>query len=91
MVDECLFYFDESKKFIDALSFMNSVHYTPQNDIPSALLQNLAQTLGWNTNISPITNEDFLSSVFGNTATPTYPGYARALTPTELNYAYYRK
>jgi hypothetical protein len=29
-------------------------------------------------------------SVFGNTSTPTYPGYARALTPTELNYAYYR-
>jgi hypothetical protein len=28
--------------------------------------------------------------VFGNTSTPTYPGYARALTPTELNYAYYR-
>ena len=37
--------FDESKKFIEALSFMNSVHYTPQNDIPSELLQNLAQTL----------------------------------------------
>jgi hypothetical protein len=46
--------------------------------------------LGWSSNFSPITNEDFLSSVFGNTSTPTYPGYARALTPTELNYAYYR-
>jgi hypothetical protein len=33
---------------------------------------------------------DFLDSVFGNTQTPTYPGYARALTPTELNYAFYR-
>ena len=45
---------------------MNSVHYTPQNDIPSELLQNLAQTLGWNTDISPITNEDFLTSIFGS-------------------------
>jgi hypothetical protein len=53
-------------------------------------LANLSQTLGWSSNFSPITNEDFLSSVFGNTSTPTYPGYARALTPTELNYAYYR-
>jgi hypothetical protein len=53
-------------------------------------LVNLAQTLGWSSNFSPITNEDFLSSVFGNTQTPTYPGYTRALTPTELNYAYYR-
>jgi hypothetical protein len=51
---------------------------------------NLAQTLGWTSNFSPITNEDFLSSVFGNTTTPTYPGYARALTPTELNYSFYR-
>ena len=82
--------FDQIKQFIDALAYMNSVSYNPSNDIPSQLLANLAQTLGWSSNFSPITNEDFLSSVFGNTSTPTYPGYARALTPTELNYAYYR-
>jgi hypothetical protein len=69
---------------------MNSVNYNPSNDIPSQLLVNLAQTLGWSSNYSPITDEDFLESIFGNTATPTYPGYARALTPTEINYAFYR-
>jgi hypothetical protein len=82
--------FDQVKQFIDALAYMNSVNYNPSNDIPSQLLVNLSQTLGWSSNFSPITNEDFLSSVFGNTTTPTYPGYARALTPTELNYAFYR-
>jgi len=82
--------FDQIKQFIDALAYMNSVSYNQSNDIPSQLLVNLAQTLGWSSNFSPITNEDFLSSVFGNTSTPTYPGYARALTPTELNYAFYR-
>ena len=82
--------FDQVKQFIDALAYMNSVNYNPSNDIPSQLLVNLAQTLGWTSNFSPITNEDFLSSVFGNTTTPTYPGYARALTPTELNYSFYR-
>jgi hypothetical protein len=82
--------FDQIKTFIEGLAYMNSVNYNPSNDIPSQLLVNLSQTLGWSSNFSPITNEDFLSSVFGNTATPTYPGYARALTPTELNYAYYR-
>jgi hypothetical protein len=82
--------FDQVKQFIDSLAYMNSVNYNPENDIPSQLLVNLAQTLGWSSNFSPITNEDFLSSVFGNTQTPTYPGYTRALTPTELNYAYYR-
>jgi hypothetical protein len=82
--------FDQIKQFIDGLAYMTSVNYNPSNDIPSELLVNLARTLGWSSNFSPITNEDFLSSVFGNTSTPTYPGYARALTPTELNYAYYR-
>ena len=82
--------FDEVKQFIDALAFMNSVNYNVGNDIPSQLLVNLAQTLGWTANFSPITDMDFLDSVFGNTQTPTYPGYARALTPTELNYAFYR-
>jgi hypothetical protein len=82
--------FDQIKQFIEGLAYMTSVNYNPSNDIPSQLLANLSQTLGWSSNFSPITNEDFLSSVFGNTSTPTYPGYARALTPTELNYAYYR-
>jgi hypothetical protein len=82
--------FDEVKQFIDALAFMNSVNYNVGNDIPSQLLVNLSQTLGWTANFSPITDMDFLDSVFGNTQTPTYPGYARALTPTELNYAFYR-
>ena len=82
--------FDQVKQFIDALAYMNSVNYFPQNDIPSQLLFNLAQTLGWSSNFSPITNEDFLESVFGNTSTIEYPGYARAQTPTELNYQFYR-
>jgi hypothetical protein len=82
--------FDETKKFIDALAFMNSVNYTIHNDIPSQLLKNLAQTLGWKTNISPISEEDFLSSVFGNTSEVEFPGYSKPLTPNELNYQYYR-
>ena len=82
--------FDEVKKFIDALAFMNSVNYKVGNDIPSQLLTNLAQTLGLNPNISPITNENFLTSVFNPNATQTYPGQSRPDTPTELNYQYYR-
>ena len=82
--------FDQVKQFIDGLAYMNSVNYNPGNDIPSQLLVNLAQTLGWSSNFSPITQENFLDSIFGNTSTPNYPGYAKALTPTELNYAFYR-
>jgi hypothetical protein len=84
--------FDETKKFITALSFMTSVNYNVGNDIPSQLLKNLAQTLGWNTNISPISNDDFLSSVFGtpNQGASDFSGIPQQQTPDELNYQYYR-
>jgi hypothetical protein len=82
--------FDQIKQFIDALAYINSVHYNPEDDIPSQLLYNLSQTLGWNSNFSPITNENFLNSVFGNNAINQYPGYSKAITPTELNYQFYR-
>jgi hypothetical protein len=84
--------FDETKKFIDALAYMNSVNYNVSNDIPSQLLKNLAQTLGWTTNMSPITNDDFLSSVFGqkNHDKSQFTGVGTATTPDELNYQYFR-
>ncbi len=82
--------FDEVKKFIDSLAYMNSVNYQVGNDIPSQLLFNLAQTLGINPNISPTTNEDFLKSVFNPTPQQIYEGQKNTPTPTELNYQYYR-
>jgi len=82
--------FDEVNQFVNSLASMTSVSYNPGNTQPNQLLKNLALTLGWNSNFSPITNEDFLDSVFGNQNIPNYPGYARAQTPTELNYAFYR-
>jgi hypothetical protein len=82
--------FDETKKFIDALAYMNSVHYTVKDDIPSQLLKNLAQTLGWDTNISLITNDNFLNSIFGTQTNTNYTGESREKTPTELDYQYYR-
>ena len=84
--------FDETKKFIDALAYMNSVNYNVGNDIPSQLLKNLAQTLGWKTNMSPISNEELLSSVFGqkNAEKSAFSGVDNVLTPDELNYQFYR-
>ena len=82
--------YDETKKFIDALAYITSVNYVPKNDIPSQLLQNLAQTLGWNTNISLVTDDDFLNSIFGTQNQSIYPGQTRDMTPNELNYQYYR-
>lgn len=82
--------FDEVKKFVDSLAFINSVNYIPQNDIPSQLLINLAQTLGVNTNISPINNEDLLNTLFQTSNQQIYSGQAQDSTPAELNYQFYR-
>ena len=84
--------FDETQKFINALAYMNSVNYNVGNDIPSQLLKNLSLTLGWKTNMSPISNEELLTSVFGdnNGQSPIYSGYSRNQTPDELNYQFYR-
>ena len=84
--------FDETKKFINALAYMNSVNYNTGNDIPSQLLKNLSQTLGWATNMSPISNDDFLGSVFGqkNVDKSSFSGVGQAQTPDELNYQYYK-
>lgn len=82
--------FDETKKFIDALANMNSINYNVKNDIPSQLLQNLAQTLGWNTNISPINNEKFIGDLIKGNKVSVYPGQTRGKTPNELNQQYYR-
>jgi hypothetical protein len=81
--------FDETKSFISALGNINSVHYTVQNDIPSQLLKNLAQTLGWTTNFSPISNEELLQAVF-STQPNTFPGLQIGPTPEEINYQFYR-
>jgi hypothetical protein len=81
--------FDETKSFISALGNINSVHYTVKNDIPSQLLKNLAQTLGWVTNFSPISNEELLQAVF-TTQPNTFPGLQIGPTPEEINYQFYR-
>jgi len=81
--------FDQTKTFITALSNMTNVNYVVKNDIPNILLKNLAETLGWKINISPISNEELLSSVFSPT-TNLFPGLSKGQTPEELNYQYYR-
>ena len=84
--------FDEINKYIYGLAYTTSVNYNVGNDISSQLLRNLAQTLGWQTNISPITNSDFLGSVFGqpNQEKSNFSGVPVSQTPDELNYQFYR-
>jgi hypothetical protein len=82
--------FDETKKFIDSLAYMTSVNYVVGNDIPSQLLVNLANTLGIDTKISPITNDSLLGSIFTTSTEQIFPGQSVQQTPQELNYQFYR-
>jgi len=81
--------FDETKKYIDAITHMTSINYNVGNDVPSKLLVNIAQTLGWSTNISPIQNSGFITSLYGQTQNE-FPGYSDSKTLEELQYQYYR-
>ena len=81
--------FDQTKTFITALANMTNVNYVIKNDIPSQLLKNLAETLGWKVNISPISNQQLLENVFSPT-TNLFTGLSKGQTPEELNYQYYR-
>ena len=56
--------FDEVKKYIEGLAYMNNVSYSKQDNVPDALLKNLAQVIGWKTP-SAISEDSFLESVFG--------------------------
>jgi hypothetical protein len=82
--------FDETKKFIDSLAYMTSVNYKIGNDIPSQLLVNLANTLGIDTKISPISNDSLMNSIFTTAKEQIYSGQAVQKTPQELNYQFYR-
>jgi hypothetical protein len=69
---------------------INSVNYTVKDDIPSQLLKNLAETVGWDPNVSMITKDNFLESIFGNGKNSLYTGQSVDKTPTEIDYQYYR-
>jgi hypothetical protein len=81
--------FDETKKYIDGIQYVNSVNYNIGNDIPSGLVTNLAQTLGWSIRMSPIANADFLESVYGTTDN-AFPAYSTSQTKQDLNNQYFR-
>jgi hypothetical protein len=81
--------FDENKKYIDSISHMVSVNYNVGDDVPDKLLPNFAQTLGWSTNISPIQNNSFFSTIY-ETISSEFPGQANSPTLEELQNQYYR-
>lgn len=56
--------FDELKKYIDGIRFINHISYDKKNNVPDRLVKNLARTMGWELTSSLFDidfNGDFLS------------------------------
>lgn len=81
--------FDEVKRFIDGIAYMNNVTYDGKNNVPNQLLKNLAKMLGWETP-SPTTKEKFLDTVLDRYE-PQYSGESIGMTPAELDIEIYRR
>ena len=81
--------FDNVKKFIDGIAYMNNVTYDGKNNVPNQLLRNLAKMLGWKTP-STTTKEQFLDTVLDRYE-PQYSGESIGMTPAELDVEIYRR
>tara|TARA_R110000796_G_scaffold252560_2_gene387839 strand:- start:1056 stop:4484 length:3429 start_codon:yes stop_codon:yes gene_type:complete len=81
--------FDDTKKFIDGIAYMNNVTYNGKNNVPNQLLRNFAKMLGWKTP-STTTKEEFLDTVLDRYE-PQYSGESIGMTPAELDIEIYRR
>ena len=81
--------FDEVKRFVDGIAYMNNITYDGNNNVPNQLLRNLAKMLGWKTP-STTTKEQFLDTVLDRYE-PQYSGESIGVTPAELDVEIYRR
>lgn len=81
--------FDEIKKYIDGISFVNTITYNKRNNSPDKLVKNLARVMGWDT-LSTIQDNDILTDLLIN-ADSTYSGQSLGLTKTEAEIEFWRR
>ena len=83
--------FDEVKTFIDGLAFANRISYDKKENIPDALVKNLARTLGWGV-LRSVSEEDLLQSFLGKTSTRfSFSGHSKNITPAEMDIELWRR
>jgi len=81
--------FDEIKKYIDGISFANTISYNKQENLPDGLIKTLAQTLGWELTDS-IINNTLLSSYLTN-ETSSYTGLTHGMSDYEKELEFWRR
>jgi hypothetical protein len=81
--------FDDINKFIDGISFANTVTYDKLDNMPDKYLKDLARVLGWEL-ISSINNNDLLSN-YVRSGESSYSGQSSGLTPVEADIEMWRR
>ena len=72
------------KRYIDGISFANTVTYDKVNNTPDIVLKNIARTIGWDL-VSSILENNLLQNYI-TTGRNTYSGHTRGYTPLEAEY-----
>ena len=81
--------YDDIKRYINGISYANTVTYDKKNNTPDIVLKNLARTLGWDL-VSSVLENDMLTNYLSVPRT-TYSGQSRGLTPIESEYEMWRR
>jgi hypothetical protein len=81
--------FDDINKFIDGISFANTVTYNKLDNMPDKYLKDLARVLGWEL-ISSINDNDLLSN-YVRSGESGYSGQSAGLTPVEADIEMWRR
>jgi hypothetical protein len=81
--------FDDVNKFIDGVSFANTVTYNKLDNMPDKYLKDLARVLGWEL-ISSINDNDLLSN-YVRSGESGYSGQTAGLTPVEADVEMWRR
>ena len=80
--------FDEVKKYIDGISYANTVSYNKQGNTPDALVKDLAYNLGWDL-LTPMEENQLLANFVPTVS--YYTGMTVGYTPAEAEVEFWRR
>jgi len=81
--------YDDINKYIEGISFANTVTYNKLDNTPDVYLKNIARVMGWELIESVVSNDLLSDYVFSSTS--TYSGQSVGLTPAEADIELWRR
>lgn len=81
--------YDQINRFIEGLSFANTVTYNKLDNTPDVYLKNIARVMGWELVESVISND--LLTDYIQTTNSSFSGQTKSLTPVEADVELWRR